>query len=254
MVVALTRPIPQFEAPAAAPRKNGWCFADLAGRLVQLEGAGDSASLTFAFTVILEAQQCGEPVAWIVPRDTKTAAAQKDASTAASVFYPPDAYETGVDLLALPVVRVPGVAAVFAAADVLLRSGGFGLIVADLADAWACGRLWPTPWAQSQNAGITSTSLARLAGLARRHHTGLLFLTRSPAAPAQRVPRFASWTARLPGTTGGSLGSLISLHAHSRRRRIGPNQFQCGLAVLKDKQRGPVWQFTEICHGAMGLC
>jgi recombination protein RecA len=161
----------------------------------------------------------------------------KDVPAAGSGFFPPDVHETGVDLSALPVIRVPDVPAVFAAADVLLRSGGFGLIVADLGNP----------------SNVASTSLARLAGLARRYHTALLFLTRLPVTPARRSTKSVSWKATLHGATG-SLGSLVSLHAHGRRRRIGPGQFQCELAVLKDKQRGPIWQYTEFCRGAMGLC
>jgi recombination protein RecA len=230
----------RFHAPAATvPREtheNGWCLAELGGRLVQLEGAGDSAALTLAFTVILEAQQCGEQVAWITPR--ARAAGDADGAIDASVFYPPDAHETGIDLSALPVVRVPDVTAAFAAADVLLRSGGFGLIVADLGDPQCVA---------------ASTSLARLAGLARRHHTALLFLTRAsvvriqaglPAVRVGAIPR---------GETHGPLGSLISLHVRARRQRIDHDRFRCGLVVLKDKQRGPVWEYAELCRGAVGL-
>jgi recombination protein RecA len=218
VVVSPARPIydPRFDAPAAAPREHGWSYTGLAGRLVQLEGAGDSAALTLAFTIVLEAQQCGEPVAWITPRPGAPAASTPVASTAGTVFYPPDVREAGIDLGAMPVVRVPGTSALLAAADVLLRSGGFGLIVADLGEPHS----------------VESTSLARLAGLARRHHTALIFVTRSER---------------------GSLGSLISLYVRARRRRTGQDQFQCGLVVLKDKQRGPVWEYTELCRGAVGL-
>jgi recombination protein RecA len=220
----------------AVARPHEWCLAELAGRLVQIEGAGDSAALTLAFLAILQAQQCGEPVAWITPRARATAGA--DASMAGSVFYPPDAYETGIDLEALPVVRVPDVTAAFASADVLLRSGGFGLIVADLGNLQSAA----------------STSLARLAGLARRHHTALVFLTRPPVLQTHTWGRSRPLRPAIPsGDTRGSLGSLISLHVRSRRRRIGRDQFECGLVVLKDKRRGPVWEYAELCRGALGL-
>ena len=236
VVVALARPVhhPQLETlPAPLPGDHGWCFAELAGRLVQLEGPGDSTSLTLACTVILEAQQRGEPVAWIAPRSP--AAHHAEAFTGASVFYPPDVYETGIDLAALPVVRVPDTAAAFSAADLLLRSGGYGLIVADLGVPPA----------------VTSTVLARLAGLARRHHTALLFLTHPSSAGNQAAARPPI---RMdPADAPGSLGSLISLHARSRRQRMGHDRFRCELVVLKDKQRGPVWTHAELCHGAVGL-
>ncbi len=208
MVVSLAKPIydPRFAPPGEAlPRADDWCFEQLAGRLVQLEGAGDSAALTLVFTVILEAQHVGEPAVWITAVEP-------------SGFYPPDAHDNGVDLAALPVVRVPGVTAAFLAADLLLRSGGFGLLVADLGAP-------PV---------VPSTKLARLAGLARRHHAAMVFLTQ-------------------PGASQGSLGSLISVHARARRRRAGPDRFDCGVVALKDKHRGPVWQYVEVRRGAAGL-
>ena len=173
---------------------------------MQLDGAGDSAALTLAFTVVLEAQQCGEPAAWITAQS--------------SVFYPPDAYDSGVDLAALPVVRAAGVTAAFSAADLLLRSGAFGLLVADLGVPPA----------------VPSTALARLAGLARRHATALVLLTRAASS-----------------ASGGSLGSLISMHARAERRHLSRDRFCCGLVAVKDKSRAPAWRHTELHHGAAGL-
>jgi recombination protein RecA len=219
LAISPARPIrvPRFDtAGEVLPRENGWCFEQLTGRLVQLEGAGDSAALTLAFSVILEAQLVGEPAAWVT---VGSAGTRPGGSVEASVFYPPDAHDNGVDLAALPVVRVPGVTAAFSAADLLLRSGGFGLIVADLGVPPA----------------VPSTALARLAGLARRHQTAMMFLTNG--APASR----------------GSLGSLISMHARARRRRAAADRFDCGVVALKDKQRGPAWQYVEVRHGASGL-
>lgn len=123
-----------------------WRLAETAGRLTEISGAGETAVLTLAFELVLEAQQQGEPVAWITPEE--------------SSFYPPDAAEGGVDLDALVVVRVPDIRAVARAADRLARSGGFGLIALDLGAADI-----PTPLQ------------ARLAGLAQKHHTALLCLT-----------------------------------------------------------------------------
>lgn len=187
--------------------RSGWSFEELTGRLVQIDGAQDSAVLTLAFALLLEAQQCREPAAWIASRS--------------SVFYPPDADDNGIDLAALPVVRVPDVTAAFAAADLLLRSGGFGLLVADL----------DVPPA------VPSTMLARLAGLARRRHTAVVFLTRGK--PAVRAE--------------GSLGSLISLHLRAERRHLGPDRFGCGVVAVKDKHRAPAWRHLEECRGAAGL-
>ena len=127
-------------APAA------WTLGEIAGRLVEVSGAGAAAVLTAAFGLVLEAQRVGEPVAWVTPKE--------------SSFYPPDAVESGIDLDALVVIRVSDFRDVGRAADRLARSGAFGLIVLDLGAA-----VVPTPLQ------------ARLAGLARKHHAALLCLT-----------------------------------------------------------------------------
>jgi recombination protein RecA len=132
-----------------------WSFAGCAGRLVELSGAGATATLTLAFTLVLDAQQRGDPAAWI--------------TTTAEGFYPPDVAEGGVDLDALVVVRVPDARAVARAADRLARSGAFGVIVLDLGAA----------------AEIPTPLQARLAGLAETHHTALVCLTaKGPEAPS----------------------------------------------------------------------
>ena len=124
-----------------------WSVAALAGRLAELSAAGPAATLTLAFSLVLDAQQRGEPVAWI--------------TTTASSFFPPDAADGGVDLDALVVVRVAMGMQIFRAADHLARSGGFGLLVLDL-----------------ETAPMSAPAQARLAGLATRHGLSLLCLTR----------------------------------------------------------------------------
>ena len=214
MIVSPARPISDLRlaAPGVARLHDNtaWTLTHLSGRLVQLEGEGDSAALTLACSLSLEAQQAGEPAAWVVRRGEPREP---------SLFYPPDAHENGIDLAALPVVRVPDLTAVFSASDLLLRSGGFGLIVADLGVPSAA----------------PSTALARLAGLARRHQTAVVFLTRRTA------------------DSHGSLGSLIAVHALARRRRAGTDRFHCGIVALKDKQHGPAWRHLEVRRGASGL-
>lgn len=187
------------------PRPSaGWTLVAVAGRFVELSGQGSTATLTLAFGLVLDAQQHGEPVAWITPRE--------------SCFYPPDAADGGVDLEALAVVRVPDRRAVARAADRLLRSGAFGLVVLDL----------------GATAELPIPLQARLAGLAQYHHTALVALT----ARGQESP---------------SLGSLISLRVIAERRRLSEDRFACTLTVLKDKRRGPTWTHQEVCRGPAGL-
>ncbi|MEE8105933.1 MAG: recombinase A [Planctomycetota bacterium] len=204
-----------------------WSLSGLAGRLVELSGSENSSALTAAFGLVRQAQLLGEPVAWITPHTES--------------FFPPDVANGGVDLTALAVVRIFSAQrltpleprsrtrdsrtggprayerAMARAADQLVRSGGFGLLVLDL------GSLQ-----------IAMGMLSRLLGLAQKHNTALLFLTDKP----DRAP---------------SLGSLVSLRAQAVRRRTGPDEFTCELQVLKDKRRAPGWSHKEVCGGPAGL-
>ncbi len=123
-----------------------WTLTEINGRLVEISGAGVKASLTLAFSLVLEAQQRGELVGWSTPGE--------------SSFYPPDAADRGVDLDSLVVVRVPDPYAVPRAGEKLLRSGAFGLVVLDVGTVT-----------------IPMPLQARLAGLAHRYHAALVCLT-----------------------------------------------------------------------------
>jgi len=195
-------------APGAAPR---FCLKELAGRLVELSGAGASAVLTAAVQLVLDAQAAREPAAWI--------------GTDESSFYPPDVAESGVDLAALVVVRIPlagatrpRAALLAVAAERLLRSGAFGLVLLDLG---------PEPV-------LAQPLQSRLLGLAQHHQAAVLCMTEKSAETA-------------------SLGSLVSLRVHVQRTWLGGERFACELRVCKDKRRGPVWSEREIYRGPMGL-
>jgi recombination protein RecA len=186
-----------------------FCLPELAGRLSELSGLGASSVLTFAMKLVLDAQRRGEPVAWVMPT--------------ASGFFPPDAADGGVDLSALIVVRVPSELArvrerMAVAAERLLRSGGFGLVVLDL----------------GKEAELSQALQSRLLGLAQRHRAVVLCLTeKAPAAP--------------------SLGSLVSLRMQASRSWLAGDRFECTLDVIKDKERGPSWGEREVCRGPLGL-
>ncbi|MBI5092102.1 MAG: recombinase A [Candidatus Hydrogenedentes bacterium] len=182
-----------------------WSVDALAGRFVEVSGDAAGAALTVSAALIHEVQQRGELAAWI--------------GATGSTFYPPDFAASGVDLDALPVVRVADMAKASRVADTLIRSGGFALVVLDI------GRKLDLPFAMQ----------TRLVGLAKQHHTALLALTRRTVrdAPAS---------------------SLVSLRVETERKRIGHDCFLCELRVVKDKRRIPGWNHTEICHGPDGLC
>jgi len=124
-----------------------FCREQLAGRLIELSGVGAVATLTAAFGLVLEAQEQGEPVAWI--------------SLPPSTFYPPDLADSGVDLDALVVVRAPESVAAVRATEQLLRSGAFGLIVIDL----------------GADAEISMAHQGRLATLAQQHDAAVVCIT-----------------------------------------------------------------------------
>lgn len=198
----------------SAERDQGWQLDDLAGRLVEISGERATAQLTAAFGLILEAQLCGDRAAWVTFEH--------------SAFFPPDAAAGGVDIEALPVVRIANAPAAARAAEHLVRSGGFGLVVVDLSsDANA---------ARSMSPALPVAMLTRLLGLARTHHAAVLVLTRkSPEMP--------------------SLNSLISLRAEAQRvaRDDGSGSYEVRVRVLKDKRRAPGWDHVETCRGSAGL-
>lgn len=139
-----------IEVPAQVPTP-AWGLPDLAGRLVELSASADAAHLTAALGLVLEAQLGGDRAAWV--------------ALDGSSFFPPDLVDTGIDLDALPVVRVPDARLAGRAADHLLRSNAFGLVVLDLAGG-EVGR--PRPGSQGRCRAISaSIGVARLRQLAR---------------------------------------------------------------------------------------
>jgi recombination protein RecA len=183
---------------------NAWVFAELAGHLTELSAQGASATLTVAMRLAYQAQCAGEPVAWVTGRK--------------SCFYPPDALENGVDLEAMAVVRVPEAADLGKAADYLVRSGAFGLVVLDL----------------GREGRLSDKQLTRLLGLARKHGTAVVCLTAKP-------------------DTAPSLGALVSLRAPVTRSRSEGGGFEVAWHALKDKRRTPGWRHAEVCRGPAGL-
>ncbi len=193
-----------LSTPSARGSSPAWTRRDLSGLLTELSAVGGAAALTLAFSLVLDAQKQGETVAWVTDSD--------------SIFFPPDAAAGGVDLAALAVVRVPGVRAILKAADRLVRSGAFGLVVLDLGG----------------DLRVPLPVVARLAGLARKHDAAIVCLTeKGPREP--------------------SLGSMVAVRGEARRRRTDDGRYACGVEVLKDKRGIPGWTHTEICSPPEGL-
>lgn len=190
-----------------------WGLDALRGRLVELSAHGPTATLTAAIELVVEAQMQGEPVGWI--------------TSMSGAFYPPDVADSGVDLAALVVIRAEAIAAA-RAAERLLRSGAFGLVVIDLCSSGEGSRqdlihVDPNlPGAATRPSSAPSLVQGRLVSLAQAHDAAVVYLTDKARDTA-------------------SLGSLISLRAEATRVRHGD-----GLAftvrALKDKRRGVGWE------------
>jgi recombination protein RecA len=179
-----------------------WTLGTLRGRLVELSARGASATLTAATELIIEAQTQHEPVAWL--------------ALGASTFYPPDLADSGVDLAALVVVRAPDATAASRAAERMLRSGAFGLVIIDLGNAH----------------DLAMQIQGRLVTLAQTHDAAIVCLTEKQEDSA-------------------SLGSLVSLRAEALRKRER-EEFRVTVRVLKDKRRGPGWSQTLKRRGPAG--
>jgi recombination protein RecA len=188
-----------------SPFARQWKLDNLMGRFVEISRARGTASLTAAASLILEAQQRKEPSAWV--------------AVGGSIFFPPDFASSGIDLAALPVVRIESCIAAARVADHLLRCGAFAVVVLDL----------------QRPAFLSVAVQTRLAALAKKHSTALLCLTRTQ----REMP---------------SLGTLVSLRGAGALEKTGFDRFTWTLDILKDKRQGPGWSHAEVCHGPDGLC
>lgn len=203
---------------AAGGPLRSWRVATLAGRLAELSSREGAAALTLAFSLVLDAQRAGEPVAWLTADE--------------SAFFPPDAAQGGVDLDALVVVRLPAAGQLPRAAEHLARSGAFGLLVLDLGEA----------------ARVPVPMQVRLLGLARQHEAAVLFLTRKQGGDASlgSLVSLRAEARQEPAAPRAATGE------DARRAAVGA--FTCTARVLKDKRGGPGWRHVEVCRGPDGLC
>ena len=209
----------ESSGPTGAAR---WEQAALRGILTELVGGPRSANVSVASRLILQAQTAGEQVAWV--------------ATHRDVFFPPDMAAAGVDLAALPVVwAADGPAAdgpaeepvatgrrhagrAVRAAEQLLRSGAFGLIIIDLA----------------KDLTFRAAGQGRLLRLAEHNDAQVLIIRRKRE-------------------DGAYSGSLVAVRVESSREQIGPGRFRCTITNTKDKREGPGWTTSEEFDGPPGL-
>ena len=196
-----------------------WSLPGLRGRLVELVGGAQSANISAACRLIVQAQMAGDFAAWV--------------ATHRDVFFPPDVAAAGVDLGCLPVVwALPQGESRFESrgatrdaarcasrgAERLLRSGAFGLIIIDLA----------------RDLSLDSVAQGRLLRLAEHHAATVLILRR------KRIDEIYS-------------GSLVTVRGESSCEQIGPGRFRATIANTKDKREGPGWTADEEFDGPPGL-
>ncbi len=263
-------------AKSPPPTLTGWSLDALSGRLVEISASGTTAALTVTCDLVLQAQLKGEPGAWITLLD--------------SSFFPPDAACSGIDLDALPVIRVPDPQAAARAADKLARSGGFGLIVIDLTTASAAEQPWELNGTSRQTYRADSTPRTSPSpqscppasaqpyppDAAQLYSTGT-----APRTPTvTNVSRHRPFPRMAPGVPmplqsrllglarkhqtaivfltekdehAPSLGPLVSLRAEARRKRSSDGTFTCEIRVIKDKRHGPGRSHRQTYHGPAGL-
>jgi recombination protein RecA len=180
-------------------------YYSLVGRVTELVCVPSSPYLTVMSALVREAQRLREPVVWIATREV--------------MFFPPDMAANGVDLQALPVVWVPTSRAAVRAAEYLMRSNTFGLLVLDL----------------PPQSLIEQGKIGKLARLADLRGSAVVFITKH-----SRGTQF-------------TLGSMVSLRCEVHRERVEENRYHCVVRVVKDKRRPPGWRHAEECHGPDGL-
>ena len=182
-----------------------WGLDTVAGRFVEISGGASSGALTICAGLLAEAQQRCTAAAWINGHTPG--------------FFPPDFAASGIDLAALPVINAGDKTKACHVADTLVRSGAFAVVALHL------GAKALLPFAVQ----------TRFVGLAKKHHTAILLLTRASHREGNR-------------------SSLVSLRAETEKRRTGHDCFLCKVRVSKDKQRVPGWNHAEMCRGTLGLC
>jgi recombination protein RecA len=203
------------------------------GRLVEIARTADGAQMTMAVACVRQAQAQGEPVVWV--------------QRAGGSLFPPDLADSGIDLDALLIVHVPNAHAgssaaqrvaaehnLAKAAELLLRSGGFGLVVIDLTAVLAADANADCAPPQAKSNGLELAVQSRLLGLAREHRCQVLFLSER-------------------GSRGGSLGPLISLCIEPRRTRVGRGEFAVAPHARKDKSGLLCALAVEARRGPWGL-
>lgn len=213
----MIQPLPQSHSPQTAHGPHHTPLTQLlpSGRLIEISSYGGSARTSLAVSLVVHAQQKGEPVAWV--------------QTAEGTLYPPDLSHAGVDLDTLIVVRVPtrppnvrmsSAYHCLKCTEWLLRSGAFGLVIVDLVDISA--RQSPLRWQ------------GRFQTLLRKHNTQLCLITDNDVAQI-------------------SAGPMVSVRINPERELLSTGAFEVRPKIIKDKIGLPALPSSENSVGPVGL-
>ncbi len=207
-------PLPSAPLPTPAPRSDDqhrpagapspWSVDALAGGVVEITTEGAGAALSAATALVADAQVRGEPTAWV----------GIDGSTP----FPPDLAAAGIDLGALVFVRSRTLGEGQDAADLLMRSGAFGVVVFDL----------------GPHRALRQGAQSRLAALARAHRSVLVCLTRKRAGDP-------------------SVGACVALRGTATAGRDDAGRWTWSFHARKDPRRGPGWTLQRNCRPPDGL-
>ena len=188
-----------------------WSYTALQGRLVSLLPGAMSAPVSAVFQLIWDAQNEGETVVWI--------------GGTQSCFFPPDAARQGVDVEAVTVIRLTTDKDMWFAADTLIRSGGVGMVIIDLASMAG----------HHTTKGVLALQ-HRLAGLARTHNTAVVILPHREYV-----------------ADNGALVSM-TVKTHARPLDVPPYTWQLEATPQKDKTGTTNWKTEAVCDVPDGLC
>ena len=212
----------------------------------------DGAGLSVVASIIHQFQQHKEPAAWVSAGD--------------SVFFPPDFASCGIDLSHLPVVFAGTGHKAARAAEHLLRSGAFALVLLDLGN----------------DRTLTDAHFGRLIRLGEKHDAAIICLTTAIVSHGRRRPAGGGGTSAAQGAarsygaagsagsalSGGTsgragagnanagavgvraagLGSLVTRRFSTRRTRIAQDLYRVQVHVVKDKRGGMSWNYEEVFH------